>query len=58
MGDTHAASMNSAIKQCCYSLLLLCQQTMKLKKSQSPLIQIFRDPSLLCEAQKLITDGE
>jgi hypothetical protein len=30
---------------------------MNLKKRKSPLIQIFRDPSLLCEAQKLISDG-
>ena len=49
--------MNSALKKCCYSLLLLCQETIKLKKRKSPLIQILRDPSLLCEAQKLISDG-
>jgi len=58
MGETHTSSFNSAIKQCCNSLLLLCQESMKLKKRKSPLHQIFRDPSLVCEAQKLISDGD
>jgi hypothetical protein len=31
---------------------------MKLKKRTSPLQQIFRDPSLVYEAQKLISDGD
>jgi hypothetical protein len=57
MGETHSSSINSAIKQCCNSLLLLCQEAMKLKMRKSPLQQIFRDPSLVYEAQKLISDG-
>lgn len=58
MGETHSSSIKSAIKQCCNSLLLLCQEIMKLKKRKSPLQQIFKDQSLVYEAQKLISDGD
>ena len=60
MGDTHSySSIMSAIKQCCHSHLLLCQETMKLKKRKSPLQKILlRDPNLICEAHKLISDGD
>jgi hypothetical protein len=58
MGQNHSSSINSAIKQCCNTLLLLCQETMKLKKRKSPLQQIFKDPSLVYEAQRLISHGD
>jgi hypothetical protein len=49
-GGSQTSFISSAIKKCCKSFLLLCEETMNLKNRKSPLKEIFRDPNLINEA--------